>query len=79
MKTNISNSPEGQRVLLNFERLLRVANRSEQIIRNYVRGLRALMKFQDSLPEVLEIDQVIDFLNDLQVEKERNRRTHRPP
>ena len=75
MKTNISNTQEGQRVLLSFERRLRVANRSEQTIRNYVRGIRALMNFHNSLPDVLEIDQVIDFLNDLQVEKERNWRT----
>jgi site-specific recombinase XerD len=75
MKTNISNTPEGQRVMLSFERRLRVANRSEQTIRNYVRGIRALMNFHDSLPDELEIDQVIDFLNDLQVEKLRNWRT----
>ena len=75
MKTNISNSPEGQRVLLSFERRMRVANRSEQTIRNYVRGIRSLMNFHNSLPDKLEIDQVIDFLNDLQVEKERNWRT----
>lgn len=75
MKTNISNTTEGKRVLLSFERRLRVANRSEQTIKNYVRGIRSLMNFHDSLPGVLEIDQVIDFLNDLQVEKERNWRT----
>lgn len=75
MKTKITNTPEGQRVLLSFERRLRVANRSEQTIRNYVRGIRSLMSFHDSLPDVLDIDQVIDFLNDLQVEKQRNWRT----
>lgn len=75
MKTNISNTPEAQRVLLSFERRLRVANHSEQTIKNYVRGVRALMAFHNSLPSELEIDQVIDFLNDLQVEKERNWRT----
>ncbi len=48
MKTSISKSPEGQRVLLSFERRLRVANRSEQTIRNYVRGVKALMEFHDS-------------------------------
>ena len=62
-------------MLLSFERRMRVANRSEQTIRNYVRGIRALMNFHNSLPDKLEIDQVIDFLNDLQVEKERNWRT----
>ena len=75
MKTNISNTPEGQRILLSFERRMRVANRSEQTIKNYVRGIRALMNFHDSFPDKLEIDQVIDFLNDLQVEQERNWRT----
>ena len=75
MKTNISNTAEGQRVLLSFDRRLRVANRSEQTIRNYVRGVRALMNFHGNLPGDLEIDQVIDFLNDLRVEKERNWRT----
>ena len=75
MKTNISNTTEGQRVLLSFERRLRVANRSEQTIRNYVRGIRALMSFHGNLPDELEIDQIIDFLNDLQVEKQRNWRT----
>ena len=75
MKTNIFNTLGGQLVLLNFERRLRVANRSEQTIRNYVRGIRALMNFHNSLPDVPEIDQVIDFLNDLQVEKTRSWRT----
>ena len=75
MKTAISKTDEGQRALLSFERRLRVANRSEQTIRNYVRGIRALMDFQNSLPDGLEIDQVIDFLNDLRVSKGRNWRT----
>jgi len=75
MKTDISKSLEGQRLLQSYERRLRVANRSEQTIRNYVRGVRALMEFHDTLPYELEIDQVIDFLNDLQVEKKRNWRT----
>jgi len=75
MKTRISKTPEGQRILLSFEKRLRVANRSEQTIRNYVRGVRTLMNFHGSIPQDLEIDQVIDFLNDLQVEKERNWRT----
>ena len=75
MKTQISKTQEGQHSLTRFERRLRVANRSEQTIRNYVRSLRALMNFHEVLPHELEIDQVIDFLNDLQVEKERNWRT----
>ena len=75
MQTFISKTTEGNRVLVSFEKRLRVANRSEQTIVNYVRGLRSLMNFHNSMPEDLEIDQVIDFLNDLQVEKERNWRT----
>jgi site-specific recombinase XerD len=75
MQTLISKTTEGNRVLVSFEKRLRVANRSEQTIVNYVRGLRSLMNFHNSMPEDLEIDQVIDFLNDLQVEKERNWRT----
>ncbi len=75
MKNEMSKTQEGQRTLTSFERRLRVANRSEQTIRNYVRGVRALMNFHEHLPHELEIDQVIDFLNDLQVEKELNWRT----
>ena len=75
MKNLISRSAEGSRILTSFEKRLRVANRSEQTIRNYVRGLRALMEFHHDLPVALEIDQVIDFLHDLQVEKQRNWRT----
>jgi len=75
MKTQMSKTPEGQRCLINFKKRLRVANRSEQTIRNYVRGVQCLMDFHDCIPQDLEIDQVIDFLNDLQVEKERNWRT----
>ncbi|WP_020533344.1 tyrosine-type recombinase/integrase [Flexithrix dorotheae] len=75
MKKLISQLPEGLRVLECFERRLRVANRSEQTIRNYIRGVRGLMEFHGCLPRELEIDQVIDFLHDLQVEKQRNWRT----
>jgi site-specific recombinase XerD len=75
MKNEMSKTPEGQRTLTSFERRLRVANRSEQTILNYTRGVRVLMDFHFCLPQDLEIDQVIDFLNDLHVEKERNWRT----
>ncbi len=75
MKTVILKTQEAQRVLLSFERRLRIANRSEPTIKNYVRGIRALMDFHNSLPDVLEIDQVIDFLNDLRVSKGRHWRT----
>lgn len=75
MKTKITSSPEGQTILLKFERRLRVANRSEQTIRNYVRSLKGLMDFHHDLPDQLDIDQVIDFLNHLQEAKGRNWRT----
>ena len=75
MKNEMSKTQEGQRILTSFERRLRVANRSEQTILNYVRGVRTLMNFHSSMPQELKIDQIIDFLNDLQVEKERNWRT----
>jgi len=75
MKNEMSKTQEGQRILTSFERRLRVANRSEQTILNYVRGVRTLMNFHSSMPQELEIDQIIDFLNDLRVEKERNWRT----
>ena len=75
MKNEMSKTQEGQRTLTSFERRLRVANLSEQTIKNYVRSLQALVNFHEDLPHELEIDQVIDFLNDLQVEKELNWRT----
>jgi len=75
MKNEMSKTQEGQRILTSFERRLWVANRSKQTILNYVRGVRTLMNFHSSMPQELKIDQVIDFLNDLQVEKERNWRT----
>ncbi len=52
-----------------------MSNRSEQTIRNYVRSVRILMDYHGQLPDALDIDQVIDFLNDLQQEQERGWRT----
>lgn len=71
----ISKTEGGQRTLLSLERRLRVSNRSEQTIRNYVRSVKTLMDYHDQLPDQLDIDQVIDFLNDLQQEQERGWRT----
>ena len=71
----ISRTDRGQKALLSLERRLRVSNRSEQTIRNYVRCVKALMDYHHQLPDELEIDQVIDFLNELQVEQERAWRT----
>jgi site-specific recombinase XerD len=71
----ISKTDRGQKALLSLERRLRVSNRSEQTIRNYVRCVKALMEYHQQLPDELEIDHVIDFLNELQLEQERAWRT----
>lgn len=71
----ISKTDRGQRLLVSFERRLRVSNRSEQTIRNYVRCVKSLMDFHRQLPDTLDPEQIIDFLNDLQVDQERGWRT----
>lgn len=71
----ITQTDLGQVVLAKFSKRLKVANRSEQTIRNYIRCLKGLMNYHNALPDELDIDQIIDFLNDLHVEKERNWRT----
>lgn len=71
----ISKTERGQKTLQSLERRLRVSNRSEQTIRNYVRCVKALMDYHQQLPDELEIDHIIDFLNELQVEQERAWRT----
>lgn len=71
----ISRTDRGQKALQSLERRLRVSNHSEQTIRNYVRCVKALIDYHRQLPGELEIDQVIDFLNELQVEQERAWRT----
>ena len=71
----ISKTDRGQKALQSLERRLRVSNRSEQTIRNYVRCVKALMEYHQQLPDQLEIDHIIDFLNELQVEQERAWRT----
>ena len=71
----ISKTERGQKALQSLERRLRVSNRSEQTIRNYVRCVKALMEYHQQLPDELEIDHIIDFLNELQVEQERAWRT----
>lgn len=73
--TRFSSSEQGKKALKNFQQRLRVANRSEQTVRNYVRSIEALMNFHDELPEDLDVDQIIDFLHDLKIEKQRNWRT----
>lgn len=70
-----SSSEQGKRVLKNFKQRLKVANLTEQTVRNYTRSIKGLMNFLDELPENLDVDQIIDFLHDLKVEKERNWRT----
>ena len=71
----ITGTALGQVVLAKFSKRLKVANRSDQTIRNYIRCLKGLMNYHNALPDELDIDQIIDFLNDLHVEKERNWRT----
>jgi len=71
----ISKTDRGQKTLQSLERRLRISNSSEQTIRNYVRHVKSLMDFHDLLPDDLEIDHIIDFLHDLQVDKERSWRT----
>jgi len=73
--TRFSSSEQGKMVLRNLKKHLRVANRTNQTINSYVRSIEALMDFHDELPENLELDQIIDFLHDLKIEKERNWRT----
>lgn len=73
--TRFSSSEQGKRVLKNFKQQLKVANRTDQTVRNYIRSIEGLMNFHDELPENLDVDQIIDFLYDLKIEKERNWRT----
>ncbi len=63
----ISKTDRGEKTLVSLERRLRVSNHSEQTIRNYVRSVKTLMDYHDQLPDQLDIDQIIDFLNDLQL------------
>lgn len=72
---NITKTERVQELLVSFERRLRVSNRSEQTIRNYLRSITALMVYHQRLPDELDLDHVIDFLHDLQHEKERQWRT----
>lgn len=71
----ITGTALGQVVLAKFSKRLKVSNRSDQTIRNYIRCLKGLMNYHNALPDELDIDQIIDFLNDLHVEKECNWRT----
>ena len=71
----ISKTERGQKTLQSLERRLRVSNRSEQTIRNYVRSVKTLMDYHHQLPDDLDIDHIIDFLHDLQLEQERGWRT----
>ena len=73
--TRFSSTEQGKRVLKNFRQHLKVANRTDQTAKNYTRSIEALMDFQDELPGNLDVDQIIDFLYDLKIEKERNWRT----
>ena len=71
----ISLSEQGKKVLKLFRQRLVVANRSDATVRNYIRSVSKLMGFHGLLPIQLEIDQIIDFLHYLKIEKEVNWRT----
>lgn len=58
-----------------YENRMIVANKSDQTIRNYVRGLVKLYEFHDKDPKELELDQVIDFLVFLKNDRGLNWRT----
>jgi 3-deoxy-D-arabino-heptulosonate 7-phosphate (DAHP) synthase len=49
--TRFSSSEHGKRVIKNFRQQLRVANRTEQTVKNYSRSIEGLMNFLDELPE----------------------------
>ena len=58
-----------------YQNRMIVANKSDQTIRNYVRGLVKLYEFHDKDPKELELDQVIDFLVFLKDDRGLNWRT----
>ncbi len=70
-----SKTAVAKQVLKNFRQRLTVANRSPQTIKSYLRSVETLIDYHESLPDILDIDQVIDFLNYLKEEKEINWRT----
>ena len=57
--TRFSSSEQGKKAVKNFRQQLRVANRTDQTVRNYIRSIETLMNFQDELPENLDVDQII--------------------
>ncbi len=70
-----SQTSSGKVVLKKFTQRLNVANRSAQTIKSYCRAIEFLMDFHSDIPDNIEIDQVIDFLNDLKEEKKLQWRT----
>jgi len=70
--TRFSSSEQGKKAIKRFRQQLIVANRTEQTVKSYIRSIEGLMNFNDELPENLDVDQIIDFLHDLKIEKERN-------
>ena len=52
----ISKTDRGQKALQSLERRLRVSNRREQTIRNYVRCLKTLVEYHQQLPDEVNID-----------------------
>jgi site-specific recombinase XerD len=58
-----------------FTNRLLIANRSDASIRSYTRALKRLYLFAQTNVYELEIDQIIDFLTFLKIEKQLNWRT----
>ncbi|MCP4052543.1 MAG: tyrosine-type recombinase/integrase [Mesoflavibacter sp.] len=74
-ETRFSRTAEAKLALKNFRQRMVIANRSPQSIQSYLRSVESLIDFHQSIPDNLDIDQVIDFLHYLKEEKELNWRT----
>lgn len=70
-----SQTEAGKQVLRTFIQRMVVANRSRQTVQSYGRAVEFLMDFFKDIPINIEIDQIIDFLYHLKVEKSLNWRT----
>lgn len=73
--TRYSLTLQGKKVLSNYKKRLIVANRSKDTLNNYLRSIEFLMDFHQKSPEIIELDEIIDFLHYLKTEKELNWRT----
>lgn len=64
-----------EKTIKSFKNRLIISNRSQATVKSYSRALQRLYNFNKSDLYELEIDQIIDFLSYLKVEKELNWRT----